>query len=162
VEGGALELALVLPLAALGAYRFSLALVSYAVVDATNAPRRQGVDALVWPETPAHRSRGDMVMASQLVASLGRVTELRVIELGTKHGPPTDQIDVEVVVKLDTEPTRGMGFQLRNDQNRPVRQGMLDLLRDAFEIGCQTRIEYSIDAAAGKHNGMIVRVILIK
>jgi hypothetical protein len=101
-------------------------------------------------------------MASELVASQGRVAELRVIELGTKHGPPTDQIDVEVVVKLDTEPTRGMGFQLRNDQNRPVRQGMLDLLRDAFEIGCQTRIEYSIDAAAGKHNGIIVRVILIK
>jgi hypothetical protein len=101
-------------------------------------------------------------MASKLVASQGRVVELRVIELGSKHGPPDDQIDVEVVAELDTVPSRNMGFQLRNDQNRPVRQGMLDLLRDAFEIGCQTRIEYSIDAEAGKHNGIIVRVILIR
>jgi hypothetical protein len=101
-------------------------------------------------------------MASQLVASTGQVAELRVIELGSKHGPPNDQIDVEVVVKLDTAPTRGMGFQLRSDSDRPVHQAMLDLLRAAFEIGCQTRIEYSIDADAGKHNGIIVRVILIK
>jgi hypothetical protein len=90
------------------------------------------------------------------------VTELRVIELGSRHGPPQDQIDVEVVVELDTAPTRNMGFQLRNDGNRPVRQGMLDLLRDAFELGCQTRLEYSIDAEAGKHNGIVVRVILLK
>jgi hypothetical protein len=50
-DGGAFQLALVLLLAALSAYRFSQALVSYAVVDAINAPWRQGVDALVWPET---------------------------------------------------------------------------------------------------------------
>lgn len=101
-------------------------------------------------------------MASKLIASTGKVKELRVIELGSKHGPPTDQIDVEVVAELDTVPDRGMGFQLRNDANRPVRQGMLDLLRDAFQLGCQTRIEYSIDLDAGKKNGTIVRVILLK
>jgi hypothetical protein len=101
-------------------------------------------------------------MASRLVASTGKVFELRVIELGSRHGPPADQIDVEVVAKLDSVPDRGMGFQLRNDGNRPVRQGMLDLLRDAFNTGCQTRIEYSIDEDAGKHNGIVVRVILIK
>lgn len=101
-------------------------------------------------------------MASKLIASQGRVTELRVIELGGKHGPPNDQIDVEVVVELDTVPTRAMGFQLRDDKNRPVRQGMLDLLRDAFQIGCQTRLEYSIDLDAGKKNGIIIRVILLK
>lgn len=101
-------------------------------------------------------------MANELIASVGKVTELRVIEVGSRHGPPQDQIDVEVVAKLDTEPSRRMGFQLRNDNNRPVRQGMLDLLRDAFEIGCQTRIEYSIDLDAGKKNGVIVRVILLK
>lgn len=101
-------------------------------------------------------------MASKLISSTGKVKELRVVELGTKHGPPTDQIDVEVVAELDTVPDRGMGFQLRDDQNRPVRQGMLDLLRDAFQLGCQTRIEYSIDLDAGKKNGVILRVILIK
>lgn len=101
-------------------------------------------------------------MASKLIASQGKVKELRVVELGSKHGPPTDQIDVEVVAELDTVPDRGLGFQLRNDANRPVRQGMLDLLRDAFQLGCQTRIEYSIDLDAGKKNGIILRVILLK
>ena len=101
-------------------------------------------------------------MASRLIASQGRVKELRIVELGTKHGPPSDQIDVEVVAELDTVPDRGLGFQLRDDRNRPVRQGMLDLLRDAFQLGCQTRIEYSIDLEAGKKNGIILRVILIK
>ena len=101
-------------------------------------------------------------MASKLIASQGRVKELRVVELGSRYGPPTDQIDVEVVAELDTVPDRGLGFQLRDDANRPVRQGMLDLLRDAFQLGCQTRIEYSVDLDAGKKNGIILRVILLK
>jgi hypothetical protein len=101
-------------------------------------------------------------MASKLIASQGKVTELRVVELGSRHGPPQDQLDVEVVAKLDTEPSRGMGFQLRDDRNRPVHQGMLDLLRDAFTAGCQTRLEYSIDLEAGKKNGTILRVVLLK
>lgn len=101
-------------------------------------------------------------MATKLIASQGKVKELRVVELGSRHGPPTDQIDVEVVAELDTVPDRGMGFQLRNDQNRPVREAMLDLLRLAFESGCQTQIEYSIDLDAGKKNGVILRVILRK
>ena len=49
-------------------------------------------------------------MASQLIASQGKVKELRVVELGSRHGPPTDQIDVEVVAELDTVPDRGPGF----------------------------------------------------
>ena len=101
-------------------------------------------------------------MASKLIASQGKVKELRVVELGSKHGPPTDQIDVEVVAKLDTFPDRGMGFQLRNDQNRSVREAMFDLLRLAFESGSLTRIEYSIDLEAGRKNGVILRVILLK
>ena len=74
-------------------------------------------------------------MASKLIASTGKVSELRVIQLHSRHGPPEDQIDVEVVAKLDTVPDRGLGFQLRDDNSRPVRQGMLDLLRDAFTTG---------------------------
>lgn len=55
-----------------------------------------------------------------------------------------------------------MGFKLREDADRSVRQGMLDLLRDAFASGCRTRIEYSIDEDAGKNNGIVARVILLK
>jgi len=101
-------------------------------------------------------------MASKLIASQGKVTELRVVALGSKHGPPTDQIDVEVVAKLDSVPDRGMGFQLRNDENRPARQAMFELLSLAFQSGSNTRIEYSIDLDAGKHNGVILRVIISK
>ena len=101
-------------------------------------------------------------MATELIASQGKVKELRVVELGGKHGPPGDQIDVEVVAELDSVPDRGMGFQLRNDENRPVRQAMFDLLRQAFDSGSLTRIEYSIDLDAGKKNGVILRVILLK
>jgi len=39
---------------------------------------------------------------------------------------------------------------------------MLDLLRVAFDIECQTRLEYSIDLEAGKKNGVILRVVLLK
>jgi hypothetical protein len=68
------------------------------------------------------------VHAERLQAS-GRITMLRVHDVGTKFGPPTDQIDVEVVITLNTESGKAFGFQLRNDANRPARQGMLDLLR---------------------------------
>ena len=95
-----------------------------------------------------------------IVASQGKVNQLRVIELGSKHGHPSDQIDVEVVTALDTEPDREMGFQLRDDANRPVRQGMLALLIEAFNSGWTTRIEYDIDLEAGKKRGIVIRVIL--
>ena len=100
-------------------------------------------------------------MATQLVAAEGRLTFLRVHEVGSAFGPPTDQIDVEVVTGLDSTDER-MGFQLRDDSNRPVRQGMLDLLRDAFNSSANTRLEYEIDRDAGDRNGIIIRVILQK
>ena len=64
--------------------------------------------------------------------SSGKLTFLRVHELGTKFGPATDQIDVEVVVGLDSETGKAFGFQLRRDNNAPDHRVMLDLLRGAF------------------------------
>ena len=92
------------------------------------------------------------------LASTGKLTFLRAHDVGTKFGPPTDQIDVEVVVKLDTEPTRAMGFQLRPDGNGQARAGMLDLLRDAFNQNLTVTIDY--DLPDGKNNGIAVRVAL--
>jgi hypothetical protein len=74
----------------------------------------------------------EQMMAVRLIQSSGKLTFLRVNDIGSGFGPPSDFIDVEVVLKLDTFPDRAMGFQLHNDGSRPVRQGMLDLLRDAF------------------------------
>jgi hypothetical protein len=95
-----------------------------------------------------------------LLQSNGKLTFLRVHDVGTKFGPPSDQIDVEVVMKLTTEPTRAMGFTLRNDTNRLAHQGMLDLLRDAFSNNLNLEVDYNLPA--GKKNGVAIRVALTK
>ena len=82
--------------------------------------------------------------ASAQVNATGKVKLLRVHDLGTGYGPPSDFIDVEVVVWLDTQPGKAFGFQLRNDQNLPARQGMLDLLRDALANNWTVSIDYLV------------------
>ena len=90
--------------------------------------------------------------------SFGAVNFLLINEVGGGFGPPGDFIDAEVVVKIDSDPNLAVGFQLRNDGNRPVRQGMLDLLRDAFESRAQISLDYFLDD--GKFNGVVNRVAL--
>jgi hypothetical protein len=85
-----------------------------------------------------------------LLQSTGKLTFLRVHDVETKFGPPTDQINVEVVMKLDTFPKRAMGFQLRNDSNRPARQGMLDLLRDAFNNNWKVSVDFELPTGKNK------------
>jgi hypothetical protein len=95
-----------------------------------------------------------------LVESTGKVTLLRVHDVGTGYGPANDKIDVEVIVWLDSQPGQAFGFQLRDDGNRPARQGMLDLLRDAFRNNWSVTIDYNIDP--GKKNGVIIRTWVTK
>jgi hypothetical protein len=95
-----------------------------------------------------------------LLQSSGKLTFLRVHDVGTSFGPSTDQIDVEVVMKLSSEPDRAMGFQLRDDGDRPARQGMLALLRDAFNHDWTVTADYDLDE--GKKNGVAIRVALTK
>ena len=95
-----------------------------------------------------------------LVESKGRITFLRVHDVGTGFGPPSDFIDVEVVVQLDSQPGKSFGFQLRNDSNRPARQGMLELLRDALANNFPVLIDYNITPP--KMNGVIIRVAVVK
>jgi hypothetical protein len=90
----------------------------------------------------------------------GKLTFLRAHDVGTKFGPAADQIDVEVVAKVSSKPEHSMGFQLRNDANRVARQGMLDLLRDAFNHNWTVTIDYDIDP--DKNNGLAMRVALKK
>jgi hypothetical protein len=90
----------------------------------------------------------------------GQISLLRVHDRGTAYGPPTDRIDVEVVMQFAGRPADAFGFQLRDDADGPARQGMLDLLRDAFNHGWVAHIDY--DIVAGKHNGVIIRVWVTK
>ncbi len=97
---------------------------------------------------------------ADLIQSSGKITFLRVHDVGTGFGPPSDFIDVEVVIQINTRPGESFGFQLRNDANRAARQGMLDLLRDAFNNNGTVVIDY--DIAPPRKNGVIIRVALTK
>jgi hypothetical protein len=69
---------------------------------------------------------------TDLITYTGRVTFLRAHDMGTAFGKPPNQLDVEVVVQLDSAPGMSFGFQLRDDPEEPTRREMLDLLRSAF------------------------------
>ncbi len=58
---------------------------------------------------------------------------------------------------LDTQPEKAFGLKLRTDANRPVAEGMLGLLRDAFNRNLVVRLEFT---RTGCRTGRIVRVIL--
>src|SRR5882724_1714186 len=97
---------------------------------------------------------------ANLLEASGKISLLRVHDVGTKYGPPTDLLDVETIIQLNTQPGKSFGFQLRSDGNTPVREGMLGLLRDAFNNNWTVTIDYLIDP--GKNNGTIIRVWLTK
>jgi hypothetical protein len=97
----------------------------------------------------------DHPIGSVLVAA-GQLTFLRVHDVGTGFGPPIDPIDGEVVVKVDSEPAKAFGFQLRTDAGEATHRGMLDLLRDAFRRNRPIRLEY---VKTGIHQGVIFRVV---
>ncbi len=92
-----------------------------------------------------------------ILEASGKVKLLRVHEVGTEYGPPTDQIDAEVIVWLDSQPGKAFGFQLRNDAKGPAHQGMLDLLRDAFNNDRKVTIDYDQLNPARK-NSILIRV----
>lgn len=95
-----------------------------------------------------------------ILQASGKVTFLRVHDVGSGFGPPTDFIDVEAVVQLNTRPGESYGFKLRDDANRAAHQGMLDLLRDAFNNNHTVVIDFDIQPP--RKNGIIIRVALTK
>ncbi|MBB4934850.1 hypothetical protein F4561_005744 [Lipingzhangella halophila] len=100
------------------------------------------------------RIRRDEVMGDCVLAAQGRPTFLRVHDRGTGFGPPDDHIDVEAVVELDSRPDEFFGFQMRDDKELPARQGMLDLLRSAFEHDTPVRLDYR---RTGLTTGVVLR-----
>jgi hypothetical protein len=106
------------------------------------------------------RVEGEKGGTMAILESAGKLTYLRVHDVGSKWGPPQDALDVEVVFKLDRDPDKAFGFTLRDDTNRAAHQGMLDLLRDAFAHGWNVTTDY--DLAAGKKNGRAIRVWLTR
>jgi len=97
---------------------------------------------------------------ADLKNSQGKLTFLRAHDVGTGWGPPSDQLDVEVVFMLDSVPQGAFGFQLRVDANQPVRDAMVALLRDAYVNNLKVSVDYFIDP--GKHNGRAFRIALVR
>jgi hypothetical protein len=97
----------------------------------------------------------DPEMVDCVLQAEGRLDFLRVHNVGTKFGPPTDQLDVEVVVRLASEPDRAFGFQLRADGDEADRRGMLDILRSAFTTDRRVQLDYR---RTGLTTGVILRV----
>jgi hypothetical protein len=96
-----------------------------------------------------------------ILEASGKVKLLRVHDVGTGYGPATDQIDVEVIVWLDSQPGKAFGFQLRNDSKGLAHQGMLDLLRDAFNNNRTVTIDYD-EISPVRKNGTLIRVWVSK
>jgi hypothetical protein len=95
---------------------------------------------------------------SQLLEKSGKIVFLRAHDLGTRFGPPNDQLDVEAVFILNALTDGALGFQLRNDVNLPARQAMFSLLRDAFVNNLTVIADFLIDPP--KKNGVAIRVAL--
>jgi len=97
-------------------------------------------------------------MPEQIRTAIGKLAFLRVHRLGSGFGPPSDFIDVEVVIGIKGA-NGGFGCTLRNDNNRFAHAGMLDLLRDVFNSDTAVEVEYTVDPGEfGKINGTILRV----
>jgi hypothetical protein len=97
---------------------------------------------------------------SNLLEKTGKIVFLRAHDLGTRFGPPNDQLDVEAVFCLNAIGDGAFGFQLRNDNNLPARQAMFSLLRDAFVNNLPVTADFLIDT--GKKNGVAIRIALIR
>jgi hypothetical protein len=97
---------------------------------------------------------------SQLLEKSGKIVFLRAHDVGTRFGPPNDQLDVEAVFILNALSDGAMGFQLRNDANLPARQAMFSLLRDAFVNNLNVIADFLIDPP--KKNGVAIRVALTR
>jgi hypothetical protein len=89
-----------------------------------------------------------------VLAIEGLVTFLRVHDAGG-FGPQSDHLDGEAVVRLDAEPRKAFGFQLRADSDDGPHGGMLDLLRSAMIGRHRIRIEY---VRTGLQNGRAIRI----
>src|SRR2546430_12288937 len=97
---------------------------------------------------------------ANLLEKTGKIVFLRAHDLGTKFGPPTDQLDVEAVFILNAISEGAFGFQLRNDDKLPARQAMFSLLRDAFVNNLAVTADFLIDP--GKKNGVAIRIALTR
>ena len=101
--------------------------------------------------------------ATRLLVAEGLVTFLRINNVKTGFGGgKTNWIDAEVIFNLDSHPGRAFGFKLRDDNNLPVRQGMLALLRDAMVHDLKVKTDFVLLVEPPNHNSYATRIAISK
>ena len=124
---------------------------------------RQRAQAQLAQAEYALRACFEAQYAIRALTTEGFVTFLRVHELETGWGGgESNFLDAEVIFKLDTEPTKSFGFQLRDDDNLPVREGMLALLQTALVNDIRVKIDYDERKINPERNSFVMRVALLK
>jgi hypothetical protein len=96
-------------------------------------------------------------LIGELLNASGKITMLRVNDVGTKYGPDSDQLDAEVIIKLDSKGDEAFGFQLRTGNKMKEQSAMLGLLQEAFKKDKPVSIDYS---RSGCRTAEIIRVML--
>lgn len=102
--------------------------------------------------------------ATNLRESKGHVTYLRVHEPGTGYGGgSTNYFDADVVFRLDSTDPQGLafGFHLRDDDLRPVHEGMLAVLREAITHGLLVITDYNQLVNPPNQNSLAFRVAIL-
>ncbi len=94
-----------------------------------------------------------------VLGAQGRISMIRAHDVGSGYGPPSDRLDVEAVVWLDSSPGSSFGLQLRTSPDKRARHGIFRLLREAFRANRQVHIDY---VRTGLRSGRIVRAMLIQ
>lgn len=97
-------------------------------------------------------------MQGVISTATGKITFLRVHELGSGYGPPSDFINVEVVIKLDSMPGKAFGFQLRRGTRYAANKAMLEIVRTAFEEGESITIDY---VYLNQTNSVMLRAMIV-
>jgi len=89
----------------------------------------------------------------------GKINFLRVHERGTKYGPDNDQLDAELIVRVEGD-LQSYGLGLQNNDNLPAAEAMFSLLLEAFNANIPVTIEYKWEP--GRNNHYLFRVIISK
>jgi hypothetical protein len=91
----------------------------------------------------------------------GKITLLRIHEVGSGYGPSTDLLDGEVIFKINSgNADYSYGFQLRNDANALTHEGMFQLLKEAFIK--ELPVHFDFDEKEGKRNHTTFRIWIVK
>src|SRR5690606_35302282 len=123
----------------------------------------------------AQRALRECLTQTRLVTAEGYVDFLRVSEVGDVYGGGdpdrggTNPIGANVVFRLrDTKffdfsiaPKRAFGFELKDDSNRPAREGMLALLREAIAQNLKVKVDADELINPPNDNLIAVRIALV-